>query len=436
MEAYSRTSSERQALTHLEMAELSAARAQLNRQRDDMSPPDLVAETAGSGDATTQEFFDHSTARRINTDVIISAALARQYPSLELVVTPAGSCNLLGYARAGFASYEEVHQDPAEGGALPSSLVWDAYIPPARRLDGGLGGIGQNTLFGKYLYKWKTIDFIVYLVDGRDGSSSYPKVENYYILTPSRAQAQRLILEAGRWAADLHDEVWVFDSGYWQKSRELFDSVRHASWDAVILDPAMKRALIDDHLSFFGSRDTYTRLRVPWKRGIIYHGPPGNGKTISIKAMMHTLYEKQPAIPTLYVRSLTSVSTPPPGPASARPAAGAVRADPGFQFSGPEYSIKLIFNKAREYAPCYLVFEDLDSVINDRVRSYFLNEVDGLKSNDGIFMVGSTNHLDRLDPGISVSPSLGTRLSPSPRVLFPSPSGVAHVTWVLVRTHR
>jgi transitional endoplasmic reticulum ATPase len=36
------------------------------------------------------------------------------------------------------------------------------------------------------------------------------------------------------------------------------------------------------------------------------------------------------------------------------------------------------------------------------VRSYFLNEVDGLKNNDGIFMIGSTNHLDLLDPGISV----------------------------------
>lgn len=62
-----------------------------------------------------------------------------------------------------------------------------------------------------------------------------------------------------------------------------------------------------------------------------------------------------------------------------------------------------IFNKARQFAPCYLVFEDLDSIVSDQVRSYFLNEVDGLKSNDGIFMIGSTNHLDRLDPGISVS---------------------------------
>lgn len=42
-------------------------------------------------------------------------------------------------------------------------------------------------------------------------------------------------------------------------------------------------------------------------------------------------------------------------------------------------------------------------MITPELKSYFFNEVDGLKSNDGIFMLGSTNHLDRLDPGISVS---------------------------------
>ena len=42
--------------------------------------------------------------------------------------------------------------------------------------------------------------------------------------------------------------------------------------------------------------------------------------------------------------------------------------------------------------------------MTDAARSYFLNEMDGLKSNDGIFIVGSTNHLDRLDPGFSVNP--------------------------------
>jgi ATPase family associated with various cellular activities (AAA) len=64
-----------------------------------------------------------------------------------------------------------------------------------------------------------------------------------------------------------------------------------------------------------------------------------------------------------------------------------------------------VFAKARQEAPCYLVFEDLDSIVTDQVRSFFLNEVDGLANNDGILMVGSTNHLDRLDPGISKRPS-------------------------------
>jgi len=60
---------------------------------------------------------------------------------------------------------------------------------------------------------------------------------------------------------------------------------------------------------------------------------------------------------------------------------------------------------ARRMAPCLLVFEDIDSLVSPMVRSYFLNEVDGLESNHGILMIGSTNHLERLDPGIAKRPS-------------------------------
>jgi transitional endoplasmic reticulum ATPase len=68
-------------------------------------------------------------------------------------------------------------------------------------------------------------------------------------------------------------------------------------------------------------------------------------------------------------------------------------------------TIRNIFTHARTMAPCLLIFEDLDSLITDQTRSYFLNEVDGLESNDGILMVGSTNHLDTLDPAITKRPS-------------------------------
>ncbi len=101
------------------------------------------------------------------------------------------------------------------------------------------------------------------------------------------------------------------------------------------------------------------------------------------------------------------------------------------QFAGPEYSIQLIFRKARQYAPCYLVFEDLDSIVSDGVRSYFLNEVDGLQSNDGIFMIGSTNHLDRLDPGIAAS--LTPSISKPPGALLRSATIVAQVPGVYAK---
>ncbi|KAK8041764.1 hypothetical protein PG993_006287 [Apiospora rasikravindrae] len=352
------------------------------------------------GDSTTKEFFDHTNSPRVNTDAFISRSLKENYPNLELVVTPSYSCELLAYASAGFASYEPIEEDAGRGDKrLPSSLQWDIYLPPARRLDGALGGLGEQVLFGKYLYKWQGQNFLVYLIDGRDGMAAYPSVRNYYVLTPSKEKAQQLLLEAGRWGSDLHEEIWVYDQGMWRKNRELYASIQKASWDQVILDADMKKALIDDHVSFFESRDTYAKLQVPWKRGIIYHGPPGNGKTVSIKATMHMLYDMDVPVPTLYVRSLAS-------------------------YAGPEYSIKQIFGKAREFAPCYLVFEDLDSLIGDGVRSYFLNEVDGLKNNDGIFMVGSTNHLDRLDPGIAKRPSRFDR-----KYYFPDPDRAQRVAY-------
>ena len=54
--------------------------------------------------------------------------------------------------------------------------------------------------------------------------------------------------------------------------------------------------------------------------------------------------------------------------------------------------IRSIFEKARDTSPCLLVFEDIDSLVSDDIKSFFLNEVDGLEGNDGIMMIGSTNY--------------------------------------------
>ena len=311
---------------------------------------------AASGDHTSQEYFHHSSAQRVSTDTVLVAALRQQYPELRLTVTPAPTCNLLAYAAAGFASVEPI-EDPKD--PFSSALKWRQYVPPARRMGGGGGALYNQVQFGKYMYKYKKSEFILYIASGRDGMTAYPQVFNNYILGTEQHVVDDLVMSASRWAINLHNEVWVFDGGWWQKSAELWQSVQNSEWENVILPREVKEAIIDDVEDFFSSEAVYRKLQVPWKRGIIYYGPPGNGKTISIKAMMHALYKKHDPIPTLYVRSLSS-------------------------YGGPEYSIKAIFAKARQEAPCYLVFEDLDSLVTDNVRSYFLNEVDGLKENDGM----------------------------------------------------
>ena len=104
------------------------------------------------------------------------------------------------------------------------------------------------------------------------------------------------------------------------------------------------------------------------QRGLIFHGSPGNGKTTTAKVLMKALMTRPQPIPTLVVKTLAQRSF------------------------GPQMSVRQIFTKARQTAPCLLLFEDVDSLVTDQVRSYFFNEVDGLEDNDGILMVASTNN--------------------------------------------
>ncbi len=71
--------------------------------------------------------------------------------------------------------------------------------------------------------------------------------------------------------------------------------------------------------------------------------------------------------------------------------------------------IRSIFEKAREIDLCLLVFEDIDSLMSDDVKSLFLNEVNGLKGNDDIMMVGSINYcVFTPQRSLSVDSSLGS----------------------------
>ena len=138
----------------------------------------------------------------------------------------------------------------------------------------------------------------------------------------------------------------------------------------------MEQQLRDDFKHFLGARELYDEANVPWRRGALFIGPPGNGKTLCVKALIHEL-----GLPCLYIQSLEA------------------------KYGTPQRSIEAIFQRARTQAPCILVLEDIDALLTEGSRSLFLNELDGFAQNAGVITLATTNHPERLDPSIVERPS-------------------------------
>lgn len=119
----------------------------------------------------------------------------------------------------------------------------------------------------------------------------------------------------------------------------------------------------------FFSRDGafFRQYGIPYKRGILLYGKPGNGKTTLVKSIATTV-----KAPIAYWQITEYTSSD---------------------------SIKEVFAAAMKMAPMVLVIEDIDSM-PDSCRSYFLNTLDGASSKEGIFLIGTTNYPERIDPAL------------------------------------
>jgi AAA+ superfamily predicted ATPase len=203
----------------------------------------------------------------------------------------------------------------------------------------------------------------------------YPS-RHHWIVADSKELAEAFFAEVCEWSSEVRGEVLVFQDGEWTKNKELFDAIKTASFDNLVLHDRLKQEIQNDFAQFFLSREIYERYRVPWKRGVLFIGPPGNGKTHTVKALINQL-----ARPCLYVKSFKS------------------------EYATDQENMRLVFARARMTTPCLVVLEDLDSTIDDKSRAFFLNELDGFETNAGVVVLATTNHPDRLDPALLDRPS-------------------------------
>jgi transitional endoplasmic reticulum ATPase len=322
---------------------------------DDFTMIETAEDRGGKPSTLFDDFADLTSGKTTDIDTQLVNALRKKHPDLIITAVPSSNINLLAFAASGYAEAElDTDEEPV--------LRWRGFVGPSHR--GGSGFLADSNFFARYKYTWGTENFIVYIIAEGYGRIQYILKEPTGDETTSSHSSvvDFLLATIGAWLTKEVPAIYVFD-GYWRRDVKLWEQVKKARWDDVILDPKTKKAVTEVANRFFDSKDIYDEYGVPWKRGLIFHGPVGNGKTISLKALMHTLQDRQPPVVTLYVKSA-------PYP----------------------YHLRAVFQTARAMSPCMLVLEDIDTIVTNSTRSYFFNEVDGLENNDGILMIATTNH--------------------------------------------
>ncbi|KAI7856457.1 P-loop containing nucleoside triphosphate hydrolase protein [Circinella umbellata] len=145
-----------------------------------------------------------------------------------------------------------------------------------------------------------------------------------------------------------------------------------------------KEALEESVLWVYKHGDAYKRLGVRPPRGVLLYGPPGTGKTLLAKA-----------IATETAANFLPVSIP-----------DLIKGEVGES----EKAIVNIFKVASRCSPCVIFLDELEAIFGSRetsgdvgkkLISQFLIEIDHIgKANQGVLLLGATNHPDAIDPAI------------------------------------
>ena len=147
--------------------------------------------------------------------------------------------------------------------------------------------------------------------------------------------------------------------------------------DGLVLPAPLRQRIESEVIAFFGDAVArlYRSLDVPHRRGVLLHGPPGNGKTSIIRWIGAAL----PRVAGMILR-------------------------PSATFDSDD--LQQVIDRWKGQAPCILVIEDLNWLLKKIDVSLFLNLIDGVEpgTQQGLLLIGTTNHPHELDPAVNNRP--------------------------------
>ncbi len=231
--------------------------------------------------------------------------------------------------------------------------------------------------FHWFLHRGRPIA-LYYVVDERRSRGRFP-MESFHLRTPGRNQAflRELVADAVR-IGSLDDRVAIYGwFGFWQ----LAARKRPRPLETVILPDGLMDLVVEDCTWFFGAEDWYLDRGVPYRRGYLFSGPPGTGKSSLVLALAGHF---------------------------ARPLYG-------LHLSAIGNDLVLAESFADVPRDAILLLEDIDACRMALLRETgggrgkhegglslagLLNAIDGVASSDGRLLIMTSNHPERLDPAL------------------------------------
>ncbi|MDF0665115.1 MAG: ATP-binding protein [Nitrospira sp.] len=194
--------------------------------------------------------------------------------------------------------------------------------------------------------------------------------EIYFVATKSLVAFRDLLLVLDRYGQARHKE---------KKEIHVVNGdnipVTAHSWDDLVLPTQMARDIRVNVDGFFAGSERYASLGIPHRRGFLFAGPPGCGKTLTLKTLASNTSAK-------FISVL-----------------GTADVDDGM--------LRYAMDLAEKYTPAVVLLEDLDRIVQTKEisLSHFLNLLDGLKVLNGVLVIATCNEPDKLDPALIHRPS-------------------------------